>query len=142
MASARIVVFDAPLTLLLLGERNVEVEVEVVPRRGRPRKCPPHPPLVSLYFCEWRPRHCRERNVMVRQMDAETVVPVRDRRTSRAPGRVVGSEHVTIDQELGATPEQVCQRGVPFIGVKPVLLIYPDPGQLLTPPRQLIAPTR
>src|SRR6266404_3783934 len=35
VATALVVVFDAPLALLLLGERDVEVEVEVAAARGR-----------------------------------------------------------------------------------------------------------
>src|SRR5207244_5747134 len=42
---APVVVFDASLALLLLGEADVEVEVEVAAERGRPGKRPPHPPL-------------------------------------------------------------------------------------------------
>src|SRR6185437_15352078 len=36
VAPAPVVVFDVPLALLLLGERNVEIEVEVAAERGRP----------------------------------------------------------------------------------------------------------
>jgi hypothetical protein len=32
---------------LLLGERDVEVEVEITAERGRPGKRPSHPPLVK-----------------------------------------------------------------------------------------------
>src|SRR3989442_3861332 len=42
------VVFDAPLALLLLGESNAEVGVEVAAERGRPGKRPTHPPLACL----------------------------------------------------------------------------------------------
>src|SRR5258708_16617357 len=50
VAAALVVVFYDPLALLLLGERDVEVEVEVAPERGHPGKRPPHPPLVRLHL--------------------------------------------------------------------------------------------
>src|SRR5215468_5302181 len=40
---APVVVFDAPRALLLRGEPDVEVDVEVAAERGRPGKRPPHP---------------------------------------------------------------------------------------------------
>src|SRR5260221_12870013 len=43
VAAAPVVVFDTPRTLLLLGDRDVEVEVEGAAVRGRPGKIPPHP---------------------------------------------------------------------------------------------------
>ena len=54
-AAALVVVFNDSLALLLLGERNVEVEVELAAERGRPGECPPHPPLVRLQLGERRP---------------------------------------------------------------------------------------
>src|SRR4029450_3416286 len=47
-----VVVFDAPLALLLLGDPDVEVEVEVAAERGRSGECPPHAPLVRLQLRE------------------------------------------------------------------------------------------
>src|SRR6202023_4210529 len=84
VAAALVVVLDAPLALLLLGERDVEVEVEVAAERGRPGKRPAHPPLVCLQLRERRPRHRRERDVVVLQVDGEAVEPVRDRRAGRS----------------------------------------------------------
>ena len=62
---APVVVFDASLALLLLGELDVEVEVEVAAERGRPGKRPAHPPLVRLQLLERRPRDSPEHHVMV-----------------------------------------------------------------------------
>src|SRR5262245_1097304 len=45
---ARVVVLDAFLALLFLGEPNAEVGVEVVSERRRPGKCPSQPLLVRL----------------------------------------------------------------------------------------------
>src|SRR5205814_10162316 len=67
---------------------------------------------------------------------------VGDRRAGRTPRRVVGPEHEMVDHQLRAPSEQVCQRGAPFIGLEPILLVEPDPRQLLPPPRQLVAPPR
>ena len=60
----------------------------------------------------------------------------------RASRRVVGPEHVVVDEEPRAPSEEMCERGGPFIGLESVLLVYPDPGQLLTLPRQLVAEPR
>ena len=97
---APVVVFDASLALLLPGESDAEVEVEVASERGRPGERPPHPPLVGLQLRERRPRHRRQRDVVVGQVDDDTVEPVRDRRAGRTPRRVVGPEHEVVDEEL------------------------------------------
>ena len=55
VAAAPVVVFDDPPALLLFGDRDVEVEVEVAAERGRSGKNPPHPPLVCLQLRERRP---------------------------------------------------------------------------------------
>src|ERR1700736_4658647 len=142
VAAAPVVVVDAPLALLLLGERDVEVEVEVAAERGCPGKRPPHPPLVRLQLRERRPRHRRKRDVVVRQVDDEAVEPVRDRRAGHTPRRVVGPEHEVVDEELRAPSGEVCQRSAPLFGLESILLADPDPRQLLPAPRQIVAAPR
>jgi hypothetical protein len=139
---APVVVFDTSLALLLVGEPDVEVEVEVAADRGRPRERPPHPPLVRMQLRERRPRHSRKRDVVVGQVDYEAVEPVRDRRAGRTSSRVVGPEHEVVDEELRAPSEEVCQRGAPIVGLESILLVDPNPRQLLPPPRQLVAAPR
>ena len=39
-------------------------------------------------------------------------------------------------------PEEICQRGLPFICLEPILLLDPNPRQLLPSPRQLVAAPR
>src|SRR5439155_377080 len=124
------------------GEGDVEVEAEVAAERGRPGKRPPHPPLVRRQLRERRPRHRRERDVVVGQVDDEAVEPVRDGRAVRTPRRVVGPEHEVVDEELRAPSEEVCQRGAPLVGLESILLVDPNPRQLLPPPRQLVAAPR
>src|SRR5262245_45581000 len=46
--TAVVIVFDAARALLLLGKRDVEVELEVAADRGRPGKRPPHPAACKL----------------------------------------------------------------------------------------------
>src|SRR5581483_5763737 len=76
---APIVVFDAAVApLLLFGEVDVEVGVEVTAERGRPRKCPPHSLLVRLQLRERRARYRPEHHVMVRQMNREAIEAVCD----------------------------------------------------------------
>src|SRR5438094_408965 len=90
----------------------------------------------------WRPRHRRKRDVVVGQVDDEAVEPVRDRRAGRTPRRVVGPEHEVVDEELRAPSEEVCQQGAPLVGLESILLVDPNPRQLLPPPRQLVATPR
>src|ERR1700686_5367837 len=47
-----------------------------------------------------------------------------------------------VNQELRAPAEEVCQRGAPLVGLESVLLVDPNPRQLLPPPRQLVAAPR
>src|SRR5215472_5670268 len=47
-----------------------------------------------------------------------------------------------IDEELRAPSEEVFERGAPFVGVEPILLVDADPRQLLPPPRQFVAVAR
>src|SRR5689334_15299564 len=75
-------------------------------------------------------------------MDGKTVEAVGNRGARWTARRVVGSEHEVVDEKLRAPPEEVRQRGAPFIGLEPVLLVDPDPRQLLTLPRQLVAAPR
>src|SRR3981081_1114707 len=63
------------------------------------------------------PRHHRKRDVVVRQVDDEAVEPVGDRRAGCTPRGVVRPEHVVIDEELRAPPDQVCPRGAPCVGL-------------------------
>src|SRR3989454_990089 len=139
---APVVVFDRPLALLLLGEPDIEIGVEVAAERGRPGKRPPHPPLVRLQLRERRPRHRRKHDVVVGQVDGEAVESVGDRRAGRTPCFVVGPEHEVVDEELRAPSEKVGQRGAPLVRLESVLLVDPDPRQLLPSPRQLVAAPR
>ena len=137
-----VVVFITSLALLLLGELDVEVEVEVAAERRRPGERPPHAPLERLQLRERRPRYRRKRDVVIGQVDDGAVEPVRDRRAGRTPRRVVGPEHEVVEEELRAASEEVCQRGAPLVGLESILPVDPNPGQLLTPPRQLVAAPR
>src|SRR4051812_47399846 len=76
---ALVVVLDAG-ALLLRGERDAEVEVEVAAERGRPGKRPPHALLVCLQFRQRRPRYRPKHDVVVRQMNGGAVKAVGDRR--------------------------------------------------------------
>src|SRR5262245_5263126 len=78
---------------------------------------------------------------MVGKVHGNSVETVRDRRTGRAPGFIVGPEHEVIDEELRTSSKEVRERGAPLLGFELVLLVDPDPRQLLPPPRQLVALT-
>src|SRR2546427_3129032 len=79
---------------------------------------------------------------MVGQVDGKAVEAVGDRRARWAAGGVVGPEHEVVDEKLRAPSEEVCQRGAPLVGLESVLLVDPDPWQLLPSPRQLVAAPR
>src|SRR5919106_5960559 len=72
-------------------------------------------------------------------MEEDAVERVRDRRAGRTPRLEVGPEHEVVDDQLRAPAEQVFERSAPLVGLEPVLLVDPNPGQLLPPPRQLVA---
>jgi hypothetical protein len=142
MAAASVIVFDASRALLLLGDGHVEVEVEVAGERRRPGKGPAHPPFVRLQFLERRPRHRPEHHVVVGQVNRKSVEAVRDHGAGGTARRVVGPEHEMVDEELRAPAEEVRQRGTPLFGLELIGLVDPHPGQLLPPPRQLVASPR
>ena len=47
-----------------------------------------------------------------------------------------------IDEELRAASEEISEGRFSFVGLEAVLLVDPNPRQLLPPPRQLIATPR
>jgi hypothetical protein len=73
------------------------------------------------------------------EVDDEAVEAVGDRRAGRASGGVVGPEHEVVDEQPGASPEQVGERRRSLVGLEAVVLVDPNPGQLLPPPGQLVA---
>src|SRR5262249_39097981 len=79
---------------------------------------------------------------VVGQVDGEAVEPVRDGRAGRAPRGVVRPEHEVVDEELRAPSEELCQRGATLVGLEAILLVDPNPRQLLPAPRQLVATPR
>ncbi len=134
-----VVVFDISLALLLLGEPDVKVEVEVAAERGHAGKRPPHPPLVRLQLREGRPRHRPKHDVMVGQVDDETVEAVCNCRAGWTASHLVEPEHEVVDEELRVPSEEGYRRGVPLVGLKSIRLIDPNPWQLLPSPRQFVA---
>src|SRR5215216_2311945 len=134
-----IVVFDAPLALLLLGDRHVEIEVEVAAERGRPWEAPAHAALVGLELVKRRAGDGPNRHVVVLEVDGRAVEPVRDRRTRRAARGVLGPEHEVVHEELSAPTEQIRKRRASFVDLEAVVLVDSDPGELLPPPGELVA---
>ena len=61
------------------------------------------------------------------------------RRAGRATGLVARAEHEVVDEELGATFEELRERPRALVGLEPVLLLDGDPGQLATLARELVA---
>ncbi len=134
-----IVVFDLVRALLLLRERDVEVEIEVAPERRGPRKRPAHSALVRLEGLERRLRHSHYPDVEVLEVDDEAVEAVGDRRAHRAAARVLRPEHEVVHEELGAAAEEVRERRAPLVGLERVLLFDTDPRELLPLLRELVS---
>src|SRR5688572_14177682 len=79
---------------------------------------------------------------MVGQVYGEPVEAVRDRRARRTSGLVVGAEHEVVNQELRVSSEEISEGCFSFVSVESILLGDSNPGQLLPPPRQIIARSR
>ena len=127
---------------LLLGERRVEVVVEVAVQRRRPRKRPAHPALVGRELVDRCARDRDERDVVVLEVRDRAVEAVGDRRARRAAGREVRAEHEVVDEQLRAPAEEVGQGRRAVLGLEPVLLLDGDPGQRLAPAGELVAAAR
>jgi hypothetical protein len=67
---------------------------------------------------------------------------VGDRRAERAPGGAAWPGHDWMDQQPRAPGGRIGQRHRAMVGVEPVRLADPDPGQLLPPRRQVVAAPR
>src|SRR5688572_23924799 len=139
---APIIVFDAPVALLLLAEPHVEVWIEVAGERRGPGEGPAHALLERLQLRELRPRHSPQHHVMVGQVSCDPVETVRDRRAGGTARLVVGSEHEVVDEQLRAPSEEILQRRAAVVGLEGVVLVDPDPRQLLPLPRHCIAAMR
>ena len=140
--AAPVVVFDDCLALLLLGERDVEVEVEVAAERGRPGKRPAHPALVGLE----RASGARDTAENVTSWFAQGGRRSRQTRP-QSPSRpdirrIVGPKHEVIDEELRASSEQIGKRRHALVGLETVLLVNSNPRQPLPPLRQFVATPR
>src|SRR5919205_1039842 len=109
-----VVVVNAPGPLLLLGDRCVEVVVEVAALRRRPGEGPPHPPLVGLEGGDRGPGDGDHRDVVVLEVDHRSVEAVGDRRARGAAGGEVRPEHEVVDEQLRAPAEEVGERGGAF----------------------------
>jgi hypothetical protein len=48
------------------------------------------------------------------------------------------AEHEVIDEQLRAPSKQVCQRCAPLMGLESILLVDPNPRQLLPSPSQFV----
>src|SRR5258708_33287515 len=136
------VVLDGSRLPLLLGDRRLEVVVEVVVERRRPGEAPAHAPLVRLQFRERSSRHRAECDVVIREVDDGPVDPVRDGGAGRTPCRVLGPEHEVIDEELRTSSEEIGEGRCALVCLEAVLLVDSNPGQLLPRPRQFVATLR
>src|SRR5439155_5703984 len=102
-----VIVFEATLALLLLGEPNVEVGVKITAERRRPRKRPAHSPFVRLKLGETRSRHRPKHDVVIRQVNHKSVEAVRDGRAGWTACCVIRSEHEVVNEKLRTPAEKI-----------------------------------
>jgi hypothetical protein len=126
LSTCRVVVGAA--SLLLLGEGDAEVVVEVAPERRHPRESPAHSPLVVLELLQRGDRRTHEGNVTAVQVGDDTVEVIGDQGASGASPALVGEpesvpEHEVIDEELRAPAEEVFERGAPVVGLESIRLV-------------------
>ena len=136
------VVFDDTATLLLFGDRDAEVVVEVAVVRRGPREVPAHSSLVRLDVRERRTRDRREHHVVVHHVHDGAVEAVGDRRARRAAGLVLRPQHEVVDEELRAAGKQVREGCGATLGLEGVFLVDAHPRQLASFPRELVTPAR
>ncbi len=79
---------------------------------------------------------------MVHEVDPDPVEPIGNRRAAWATLRPVWSEHEVVDEQLGATVEELRQRPRALVGVEPVLLLHRHPRQLAPLAGDLVAEPR
>ncbi len=134
-----IVVFDLVRALLLLRERDVEVEVEVAPVRRGPRKrsspcgaCTPGGPRAAPAT---RPSSRRRGSRDGRRSRRSR------RRSSSTPGSrpCTRPKHEVVHEELGAAAEEVRKRRAPLVGLEAVVLLDADPRERLPLLRELVS---
>src|SRR5262249_36226106 len=110
--------------------------------RGNPGKAPPHPVPVRLELRERCPRRAQHCDVVVGQVNDGTVEAVCPERTDRAAFTPARAEHEVVDEQLRTPREQFHEGLLPLDGVEHILLLDPDPRQLASPTRELVAATR
>jgi hypothetical protein len=81
--------------------------------------------------------------VEVRNDAVEVIGDERAARASRVllVDPVAEAEHEVVDEQLGAAVEEISKALGPISRLEDVLILDRDPGQLLPPARQLIAPS-
>ena len=134
------VVFGA-VALLLVGEGGAEVVLEVAAERRDPGESPAHPLLVPAELLKPADRLAHKRHVVAVEMRDGGVEVVGDERaggTARVAlvDVVSVAEHEVIDEQLRSSSKQLSERRCALVALEPVLLLDPDPGQLLPPPCQ------
>src|ERR1041385_1946744 len=75
-------------------------------------------------------------------MRKDAVDAVGHRRARRAADLVARPEHEVVDQQLGATVEELAARLLAVVGVEAVFLLDRHPRQLASLPRELVAEAR
>jgi hypothetical protein len=108
--------------------------------RGRdPGETPTHAPLVGLELLQRCLGDEEQRHVAGVQVRDHALDGVGDRRVDRAAGLVARAEHEVIDQQLGASLEQLAEGLLALVGVEAVVLLHSHPGQLASLARELVA---
>ena len=108
---------EITLALLLFGDRDAKVSVEIAPERGRPGKRPPEPALVRLQLRERPARYRRQHDVVVREVHGEAIEPIGDRGGALDPLGMI--DRILVGAELDRLVGQFARlRLGPFIALE------------------------
>src|SRR5262245_15721799 len=124
-----VVVKDLAAGLLLCGERDLIVGIEIAAERRHPFEVPAHATLESFNLGQRRPRHDDKRYVALRQLNDRTVEKLGEKRTVLTAGFATRTQHGVIDDQLAFAAEQIGERLFAGWGIEDVVLVYFLPRQ-------------
>src|SRR5438034_6495284 len=124
-----VIVINFSVPFVFLGERNVIIEIEIVPVRRKPFETPAHSFLIGLNFGQRCARDNDEGHVAMREMPVCAVKVVSEIRTAFASLFPPRAKHEMIDDQLTATVKEIGQ-GFPAIwAVEDIFLVDLNPWQ-------------
>src|SRR5436190_1810539 len=135
----------ATVPLLLLRESRTEVVLEVAAEGRDPGETPAHALLIAGQLLERADRLDHQGHVVAVEVREGSVEVIGDEGAAGA-SRVLlvdpepVAEHEVVDEQLRAPVEELGKGLLPIVRLEDVLLLDPDPGQLLASACQVVAP--